>query len=38
MLRIDRWNKYTQIASRAIRQGLGETERVAAERRAQIGV
>lgn len=32
------WNKYTQVASRAIRQALTETDRVAAERRAQIGV
>ncbi|KAI9635385.1 mitochondrial ATP synthase epsilon chain-domain-containing protein [Dioszegia hungarica] len=32
------WNKYTQIASRAVRQALTETERVGAERRAQIGV
>lgn len=32
------WNKYTQVASRALRQALTETERVGAERRAQIGV
>ncbi|ORY27741.1 mitochondrial ATP synthase epsilon chain-domain-containing protein [Naematelia encephala] len=32
------WNKYTQIASRALRQALTETDRVAAEKRAQIGV
>ncbi|EIW68815.1 hypothetical protein TREMEDRAFT_31632 [Tremella mesenterica DSM 1558] len=32
------WNKYTQVASRAVRQALTETERVAAERRATIGV
>ncbi|KAK1926486.1 mitochondrial ATP synthase epsilon chain-domain-containing protein [Papiliotrema laurentii] len=32
------WNKYTQIASRALRQSLNETERVAAEKRAQVGV
>lgn len=34
----DRWNKYTQIASRALRQALNESDRVAAEKRAQIGV
>ncbi|WWD22164.1 hypothetical protein CI109_106653 [Kwoniella shandongensis] len=32
------WNKYTQIASRALRQALTETDRVAAEKRAIIGV
>lgn len=32
------YNKYTQIASRAVRQGLKESERVAAEKRAQIGL
>ncbi|WVQ97951.1 hypothetical protein IAU59_005071 [Kwoniella sp. CBS 9459] len=32
------WNKYTQIASRALRQALTETDRVAAEKRAAIGV
>lgn len=37
-LETNSWNKYTQIASRALRQALGETDRVAAERRAQIGV
>ncbi|KAL7418609.1 hypothetical protein Q5752_007067 [Cryptotrichosporon argae] len=31
------WNKYTQVASRALRQALGESERVAAEKRAQVG-
>lgn len=35
---LSRWNKYTQIASRAVRQALNETDRVAAEKRAQIGV
>jgi hypothetical protein len=35
---LGRWNKYTQIASRALRQALNETDRVAAEKRAQIGV
>ena len=28
-----RFNKYSQIAARAVRQSLNETERVAAERR-----
>lgn len=32
------FNKYTQIASRAVRQGLKESERVAAEKRAQVGL
>ncbi|ODO09028.1 hypothetical protein I350_02625 [Cryptococcus amylolentus CBS 6273] len=32
------WNKYTQIASRALRQALSEGDRVAAEKRAAIGV
>ncbi|EAL20988.1 hypothetical protein CNBD5890 [Cryptococcus deneoformans B-3501A] len=32
------WNKYTSIASRALRQALNETDRVAAEKRAVIGV
>ncbi|WWC67829.1 uncharacterized protein I206_101746 [Kwoniella pini CBS 10737] len=32
------WNKYTQVASRALRQALTETDRVAAEKRAAIGV
>nr|XP_019047311.1 hypothetical protein I302_03920 [Kwoniella bestiolae CBS 10118]OCF26241.1 hypothetical protein I302_03920 [Kwoniella bestiolae CBS 10118] len=32
------WNKYTQVASRALRQALSETDRVAAEKRAAIGV
>ncbi|WVN86518.1 uncharacterized protein L203_101682 [Cryptococcus depauperatus CBS 7841] len=32
------WNKYTQVASRALRQALNETDRVAAEKRAVIGV
>ncbi|WOO82802.1 uncharacterized protein LOC62_04G006288 [Vanrija pseudolonga] len=32
------WNKYTQIASRAVRTALSESERVAAEKRATIGV
>ncbi|RSH83820.1 hypothetical protein EHS25_005435 [Saitozyma podzolica] len=32
------WNKYTTIASRALRQALSESERVAAEKRAHVGV
>ena len=32
------YNKYTQIASRAVRTGLKESERVGAEKRANIGV
>lgn len=32
------WNKYTQIASRAVRQALQESERVAAEKRAAVNV
>jgi hypothetical protein len=32
------YNKFTQIASRAVRQGLNETERVAAEKRAEIAM
>ncbi|KAJ9121135.1 hypothetical protein QFC24_004808 [Naganishia onofrii] len=32
------YNKYTQIASRAVRQGLKESERVVAEKRAQVGI
>jgi F-type H+-transporting ATPase subunit epsilon len=32
------YNKYTQIASRAARQGLKESERVAAEKRAAVGI
>jgi F-type H+-transporting ATPase subunit epsilon len=35
---LNSYNKYTQIASRAVRQGLKESERVAAEKRAQIGL
>lgn len=35
---INSFNKYTQIASRAVRQGLKESERVGAEKRAVIGV
>ncbi|KLT43223.1 hypothetical protein CC85DRAFT_301621 [Cutaneotrichosporon oleaginosum] len=31
------WNKYTQIASRAVRTALAESERVAAEKRAVVG-
>lgn len=32
------YNKYTQIASRAVRTGLKESERVGAEKRANIGI
>lgn len=32
------FNKYTQIASRAVRQGLKESERVNAEKRAAVGI
>lgn len=33
---INRYNKYTQVAARAIRSGLKETERVGAEKRGEI--
>lgn len=36
--RLGSYNKYTQIASRAVRTGLKESERVGAEKRANIGV
>lgn len=38
LVRSRSWNKYTQIASRAVRTALSESERVAAEKRATIGV
>lgn len=32
------YNKYTQVASRAVRAGLKDTERAAADKRAEVGM